>query len=77
MPNKDFYTNKCQCGQTIGKDANKCRRCAGKENSPKKTNLPSDAVIMKMLKTKSIAKVAKELDVSETTIKKIKLKYNK
>lgn len=74
MPNKDFYTNKCQCGQIIGKDANKCKRCAGKANGPKKTNLPSDAVIMNMLKKKSIAKVAKELGVSETTIKKIKLR---
>lgn len=77
MSNKDFYVNKCKCGKIIGKDANKCQRCSGIENNSNKRKLPSDAVIMNMLETDSIAKVAKKLGVSVTTIKKIKLKYSK
>lgn len=77
MSNKDFYVNKCKCGKVIGKDANKCQRCAGIDNNPQKRKLPSDATIMKMLETKSVAKVAKELGVNVTTINKIKLKYRK
>lgn len=72
MGNKDFYVNKCSCGRAIGKDSSKCQKCA-KEHLKK--NLPSDAVIMKMLKTKSVKKVAKELGVGESTIYKIRLKY--
>lgn len=72
MGNKDFYVNKCSCGTPIGKNANKCQKCAKKHL---KKSLPSDAVIMKMLKTKSVKTVAKELGVGESTIYKIRLKY--
>lgn len=63
------YVNHCECGRVIGKDSNKCKSCV----KPKK-KLPTDAVVMKMLETKSMRQVAKELDVSVDTIHKIMLR---
>lgn len=71
MGNKDFYVNKCKCGEVIGKNSNKCQKCT---KQAAKKDLPSDAVIMKMLKTKSVKQVAKELGVGESTIYKIRLR---
>lgn len=69
--------NRCACGETINKGSKQCRKCRGQSGSTANKNLPSDSKVLKMLETKSVAKVAKELGVSETTIKQIKLKYSK
>lgn len=77
MPNKDFYVNKCSgCGATIGKDSNKCRKCAGK-SGPSAKSLPSDKEILKMVEKTSQADVARQLGVSIAAIKKIMLKYRR
>ncbi len=70
------YESKCSCGAAKEKKAKKCGRCSNISNSPYK-RLPPDDVILVMLTKKSAAKVAKELGVSITSIKNIKLKYNK
>lgn len=63
------YVNHCECGKVLLKNSNKCKSCA----KPKK-KLPADSVIMKMLETKSMRQVAKELNVSVDTIYKIKMR---
>lgn len=71
------YESKCACGNAKEKKAKKCARCSNIANSPTNKKIPSDQTVLRMLEKKSAAQVARELEVSITTIKNIKLKYNK
>ena len=71
------YESNCACGKVKEKKAKKCARCSNIENSPSKKKLPTDDVVLLMLTKKSAAQVARDLGVSLTTIRNIKLKYNR
>lgn len=71
------YESNCSCGATKEKRAKKCARCSNKANSPYRPKPVPDEQVLLMLTKKSAAQVARELGISITTVKNIKLKYNK
>lgn len=71
------YESNCACGAVKGKKAKKCARCSNIANSPTNKKIPSDQTVLRMLEKNSAAQVARDLEVSITIIKNIKLKYNK
>lgn len=68
------YESNCACGAVKEKKAKKCARCSNIANSPTNKKIPSDQTVLRMLEKKSAAQVARELEVSITTIKNIKLR---
>lgn len=63
---------KCDnCGETLfTKRAKKCRRCAGLASSPPKIVWPSNSVLAKMVEKDGVAKTARNLGVSHSTVRK-------
>lgn len=67
--------NQCACGTTLRKNSKQCRKCAGKSGPTAGQPLPKDNQIIKEVNSSSARRVANKYGVSETTIKKILLKY--
>lgn len=64
-----FYD--CECGAKYStKKAKMCKKCAGKKNSPSKIDWPSKEELIKMINDSSISKVASQLGISASAVKK-------
>lgn len=64
-----FYN--CECGAKFStKSAKMCKKCAGKKNSPPKIDWPSKEELIKMISNSTISKVADQLGVSASAVKK-------
>lgn len=64
------------CGKFISsKRAKRCKRCAGIRNNPTKVNWPDQAVLLRMVEKDGYRKVAKQLGVSITSVRKRVGKY--
>lgn len=60
----------CDCGNAISIKSNNCRSCAAKNCSKEKITWPSREYILKRLKETSYAALARELGVSDNSIRK-------
>lgn len=68
---------KCEdCGREVfTQRAKRCKRCAGIKNSPTKITWPDQATLLHMVEKDGYRKVAKQLGVSVTSVRKRVGKY--
>lgn len=65
----------CECGNSIRGTSNKCKACAFVSNRPPNPKKPTKEIFEKLVQEKSTPEIAKELDVSTTTVVKWRRKY--
>jgi len=59
------------CGaQIYTEGAKNCKKCAGRKSSPPKINWPSKEELIKMVEKEGYAKVARQLGVGPTSVRK-------